>query len=148
VRNNPRSWLISTPRLDARRSNMPFNSTPWPKRFWDKVDKNGPTPEHCPELGQCWIWKGAKKHGTSYGLVKFLGKPMRAHRVAWFIIHGEWPSECILHRCDNPPCVRDSHLFDGTQADNMADRYNKGRYKSHRELCIASLSSNRLATGN
>ena len=26
------------------------------ERFWRKVDKNGPIPEHRPELGPCWVW--------------------------------------------------------------------------------------------
>jgi hypothetical protein len=32
-----------------------------------------------------------------------------------------------LHHCDNPPCARPSHLFEGTQAENDADRHAKGR---------------------
>jgi hypothetical protein len=32
-----------------------------------------------------------------------------------------------LHRCDNPRCVRPSHLFEGTQLENVVDRHSKGR---------------------
>ena len=33
----------------------------------------------------------------------------------------------MLHRCDNPGCVRPEHLFSGTRADNNADMVSKGR---------------------
>lgn len=33
-------------------------------RFWKKIDRNGPIPAHCPELGPCWIWTAYKdEHG-------------------------------------------------------------------------------------
>lgn len=39
---------------------------------------------------------------------------------------------CVLHRCDNPPCVRPEHLFLGTRADNVIDMIGKRRH-SHGE---------------
>lgn len=36
----------------------------------------------------------------------------------------------VLHRCDNPPCIRPEHLFLGTQADNIEDAVAKGRHSS------------------
>jgi hypothetical protein len=56
---------------------------------------------------------------------------MLAHRWAY----ARWISPIpegaqVLHRCDNPPCVRPSHLFIGTAVENMADKRAKGRARN------------------
>lgn len=95
--------------------------------FWRKVDRLGPTSQHCPELGPCWIWT-AGRNALGYGSFKF--GPRRgqlAHRVSWELAHGAPGQLHVLHRCDNPPCVNPAHLFLGTHQDNMDDMYAKGR---------------------
>lgn len=86
-------------------------------RFWSKADTSR----------ECWTWTGCcTAHG--YGQFHFEGKTTKAHRVAWIITHGPIPDGlCVLHRCDNPPCVRPDHLFLGTLSDNMQDCVAKGR---------------------
>jgi hypothetical protein len=98
------------------------------ERFWGRVDKKyGQIPEVCPELGRCWPWTGATVE-DGYGLVGHSG---RSHRVAWELTNGEIPEGVhILHHCDNPPCCRPSHLFKGTNHDNVLDRHRKGRSKN------------------
>jgi hypothetical protein len=97
------------------------------QRFWEKVNRDGPIPEHRPELGPCWIWTGSlqeKGHPQFYAD----GRRVGAHRYS-FLLHGGVlaPGECTLHRCDNPPCVNPAHLFAGTRRDNNHDRHAKGR---------------------
>jgi hypothetical protein len=96
------------------------------KSFWNQVNKNGPL--H-PVLGtRCWLWTGATGHG--YGTLTVDGKHQKAHRYAFFLNHGHWPTPCGLHKCDNRPCVNPGHIFEGTLSDNCKDRAAKGR--SHR----------------
>jgi hypothetical protein len=104
------------------------------ERFWSKVNKDGPIPPHCPELGPCWEWTaGVDKDG--YG--KFvISRPagvepreitVRPHRFAWELEHGPLGDALLMHRCDNRRCVRNAHTCPGTHQENIADRHAKGR---------------------
>jgi hypothetical protein len=107
------------------RQSVPKNTRPLADRFWAKVDKNGP--EVRVGLGECWVWTAAKDR-RGYGKIGDDGATKIAPRVAWEIEHGASPGDrCVLHHCDNPGCVRPSHLFLGTAADNAADKVAKGR---------------------
>lgn len=98
--------------------------------FWARVEKNGPV--IYKHLGPCWIWMGSINNGYGYGSVggsKKLGtRRMQAHRLSWILHHGPIPDGLLVcHKCDNPPCVCPTHLFIGTQTDNLKDSYVKGR---------------------
>lgn len=102
------------------------------ERFWDKVNKNGPSLAGNPELGQCWLWLGSSRHKGYGAFVYSLDGEVvqgRAHRYSYQIHCGRIPPGlCVLHKCDNPPCVNPSHLFPGTKSDNNRDKVNKGRH--------------------
>lgn len=79
----------------------------------------------------CWIWT-ASRLPKGYGKMPLLGHApgwILAHRAAWMIEHGFIESTaCVLHRCDNPPCVNPAHLFIGDRAANRRDCVAKGRH--------------------
>jgi len=87
-------------------------------RFWAKVKL---------EEG-CWEWQAAKTK-DGYGSVGIAtSRSALAHRVVWELTRGPIPEGMyVCHHCDNPSCVRPSHLFLGTQTDNMRDAIEKGR---------------------
>lgn len=99
-------------------SNIGRKRTPIADRFWEKVEKTD----------GCWNWIGTlTTHG--YGYFSINQQYHLAPRVAWELYHGESPGKHhVLHRCDNPRCVREDHLFLGTHQDNMKDKVQKQRH--------------------
>ena len=115
-------------------------------RFWARVDKAEPS--------QCWMW--TKKSGQAmqgYGAIYLWGYMRVAHRVSWEIHYGTIPDGlCVLHHCDNPPCVNPEHLFLGTNYDNILDKMLKDRSgkklkrKQIREIRASTLRQSELAS--
>lgn len=95
------------------------------EKFWSKVTIKD-------DDESCWKWFGAH-HPEGYGQMRWTNpltdknEIIGAHRVSFFLANGCLP-EVARHTCDNPPCVRPSHLLNGTHADNMRDRQERGRY--------------------
>ena len=86
-------------------------------RFVEKVKKTN----------SCWNWI-ANRNKKGYGRFWVNGKNEFAHRTAWEIAFGKINGDVrVLHRCDNPSCVKPTHLFLGTHADNGLDKARKGR---------------------
>lgn len=77
----------------------------------------------------CWSWTG-RRDKDGYGRFYADGRERGAHRVSFSLWSGTgWiKSAHVLHRCDNPTCVRPSHLFLGTTQENTADKVAKGRH--------------------
>lgn len=68
----------------------------------------------------------------------FRGRQDYTHRVSYILNVGPVPDGLwVLHRCDNPPCVRPDHLFLGTHIDNMLDAQKKGRLRGRYSRPIA-----------
>ena len=103
-------------------SNQTFDGTP------DAVRLFGNT----VTVGECWEYQGSRHNVSGHGRIHYNGRIQRAHRVAWELVYSpiNEHEDCVLHKCDNPPCVNPGHLFLGTQLDNIADRDSKGRQRN------------------
>ena len=90
------------------------------ERFFKWTDVKGPN--------ECWPWKGSIKNGWHGQWRARDGSIELTHRAAWRLMKGPIPCGMfVLHKCDNPPCVNPTHLFLGTQSDNLKDMWAKGR---------------------
>ena len=91
------------------------------ERFWKWVEVRG--------SGECWEWKGGHTGDAKYGWYSTATLRILAHRLSWIINKGTDPGFLfVCHTCDNPPCVNPSHLFLGTNYDNVQDMCRKGRH--------------------
>lgn len=125
------------------------------EKFFKMVNKNGPIPEHQPDLGRCWDYGvGAKnKNGELIRAVSvlkhaefdFSRRRVKAYLVSFVIAKGtNTPGLFICHKCDRPCCVNPDHLFEGTQADNMRDKVIKGRHLRGEQAPAAKLTQLRV----
>jgi hypothetical protein len=83
-----------------------------------------------PNTG-CHLWTGwvnKQGYGQVFRRINGKGKTLLAHRVAYAEAHGGIPEGAqINHTCDTPLCVNPSHMYAGTQADNIRDMIARGR---------------------
>ena len=99
--------------------------------FWSRVNQDGPTMPHMDT--NCWEWQG-KRDNKGYGKLPFKWEGRLASRYSYYLNIDENfdRSKDVCHHCDNPPCVRPSHLFLGTAKDNGQDMSKKGRSRGQK----------------
>jgi hypothetical protein len=96
-------------------------------KFWEKVNKQGPIVRK--ELGPCWQWTASTDGRYGQFGVQHPRKNWKAHILAWVLTNGPVPEGIkVCHKCENLLCVRPSHLFLGTQKQNIHDSMQKGRF--------------------
>lgn len=80
------------------------------------------------ETTGCWLWtKTATWDG--HGQIQINGKSYQVHRIAWQEFVGPIKNQ-INHKrnCPNKKCFNPSHLYDGTQFDNVQDTQAAGQH--------------------
>jgi hypothetical protein len=112
-------------------------STTTAERFATKVDHDGPTPQHRPDLGPCWVWTSSLNQSGYGQLYVGGGRHMYlAHKWAWEQEHGPVPDGLELdHLCRHRDCVRPSHLEAVTHAENLRRGTSPSALVAGRDAC-------------
>jgi hypothetical protein len=94
------------------------------KKFWSYAQ---PSTTNFYAGSPCLEWMLGKSI-NGYGNFWWEGRGWFAHRFAWELKNGHIPKNlCVLHHCDNRICIEVTHLFIGTQNENIQDKVNKNR---------------------
>lgn len=110
-----------------------FRPAHW--RFWNRVDI---------AVDGCWLWTGST-NSNGYAQFQIGDRHVFVHRYAWELENGPIPKGLkVCHKCDVPYCVRNdgsnSHLFLGTQAENIHDAVTKNRMAQGEQHGMAKLA--------
>lgn len=81
-----------------------------------------------PAENGCLVWFG-DTDSNGYGRLRHAGRKVYgAHKLMFELRNGPIPAGLVVrHTCDNPPCINPDHLILGTQKQNVADKYERGR---------------------
>jgi DNA-binding XRE family transcriptional regulator len=94
------------------------------------------------KVDDCWLFLGCRLEG-GYGIISDENRRLvLVHRYIYQKVNKkQLPREIgVLHKCDTPNCWQPKHLFEGTQAVNIADKVAKNRQaKGESHGCVKLL---------
>ena len=93
----------------------------------------------------CWLWTGATTRGYGVLAMPDYGKHRRAHVLMYELHNGPVPEgKVVCHKCNVKRCVRPSHLYAGTQAQNVLQAKQDGLILSREKQPKAKLSEEQV----
>lgn len=118
--------------------NGPRARAPFADRFWRQVERRA--------ADECWPWTG-KSLLKGYGYIGVAGRgsgKLLSHRAVWTLTFGAIPQgQVVRHKCHNRLCCNPAHLELGSQADNVADMWDRpdGAPKGNARLSEADIEA-------
>ena len=110
-----------------------YRDEPLEIRLWGRIAINDKT--------GCWEWTGNVIRPGNAGHINIAeGRSELVTHVIFEMLVGDIPNgKEICHHCDNGLCVRPSHIYAGTHAENMRDCAN--RHRAHNTTRCGELST-------
>ncbi len=124
--------------MAARRNVLPLQD-----RLLDKV--------RIDPVRRCWIFTGhimKDRYGKpSYGQIGIGNKKLAlVHKVSYEMFCGPVPAGIqVCHKCDVRQCLNPTHLFLGTNTDNVKDALSKGRFSVAEKHYKTDLTNEQVA---
>jgi hypothetical protein len=76
----------------------------------------------------CWLW-GPTNPRKSHHQVQYARRRMGAHVFSyWLFVGALAPGQQVNHTCRHAHCVQPGHLYAGSHAQNMRDRWDDAGY--------------------
>lgn len=102
--------------------------------------------ERVTKTETCWLFRGARKQHSGYGLIKFQGRQWKAHRLSYLAHVGPIPEGAmVLHRCAVRICVRPDHLYVGDAKQNARDTVAHGHAPRGERQAMSRLTAEMVA---
>lgn len=118
-------WDVSGRHLCPKHAGLAkpaFHSAPNHAKYQAAADdpKTGPRMANFAiDANGCHVWGGLKDQ-EGYGLAHHNGRPLRAHRLSFWIANGPIEGRMVIdHICRNRSCINPEHLRKVTHAENM-----------------------------
>lgn len=107
---------------------------------WDQADPKTRLLANTKKTSTCWLWM-LGKFNSGYGHIKIDGINMGTHVASYRLFKGPIRKGlCVLHTCDVKHCIRPSHLWLGTRAENNIDMKKKNRHAHGEQHSISKLT--------
>lgn len=100
--------------------------TQLPERILSKIDTQA--------VGGCWLWT-AYVNPDGYGVIRWEGESIGAHRVIYELLVGPYSTETLDHLCRVRHCVNPGHLEPVSRRENILRSDCIGARKARRTHC-------------
>lgn len=129
------TWRTRPPSMFSPRKRPPeWEAKRWNSRYAGKT---------AGSLWYCDLSRPAEQR-RAYVMIKCGGAGILAHRLAWFIHHGEWPIDLIDHRDGDGLNNRIGNLRMATNAQNLANSKRHRKSTTNFKGVSAVTNSNRF----